>query len=192
MIALLTFMEQHFENFTVITYLREPIKAAMSLWSTAVLNGAPLSALPPPENPYWARLCNHQATVNRLEHWFHGHFLLRLYTPEQWVNSDVIQDFAAAVGISLPSFSHPPERRVNQTLSWLSLALIASLNRKGKPAKELVGAIREAFDHHPPPRATAQQRAAYAAAFGESNAWLHRHYFPDRSELFPAEREAAP
>jgi hypothetical protein len=184
MASLVSFVERHFDEITVITYLREPLEAAVSLWSTAVLNGAALSTLPPPETPYWARLCNHRATVERLERWFSGRFLLRLYTPAHWLGGDVVHDFANAVGISVSPSTAASQPRLNSTLSWLSLALIARLNSNGKPSRTLVSAIREAFDHYPPPRATAQQRAAYAKTFAESNAWLFRHYFPDRSALF--------
>lgn len=184
MSLLSTFANSHFDDICVLVYLREPLSAALSLWSTAVLNGAPLHDLPMPEDEYWNRLCCHRSTLERLERWFPGHFQPRLFTPEQWKDGDIIQDFAEATGIALPADYRAEPQRANASLSWLSLALIARLNREGRPARDLVKAIRESFDHLPAPTARTWQRRAYAEAYAESNAWMHHRYFPAQASLF--------
>jgi hypothetical protein len=189
MASLLEFCQPRFESMQIIVYLRDPLSAALSLWSTAVLNGADLAELPMPDNSYWNRLCCHRTTLERLERWFPGRFQPRLFTPECWRDGDIIRDFCAAAGLALPDDYHPAPERANATLSWLSLSLIARLNRQGKPSRQVVQAIRHAFDHLPPPTARAWQRRAYAAAYAGSNEWVRCRHFASRSSLFDAPPE---
>jgi hypothetical protein len=182
--ALVGFLRERFDRVNVIVYLREPLDAALSLWSTAVRNGACLLELPLPKSGYWQHLCDHRSTVQCLEHWFPGQFLLRLYIPSEWPDRDVVGDFIDALGLPRSLLQPAVPSRVNRSLSWLSLHLLARLNRRSKPSHALVAAIRDAFDHYPPPCATREQELGYSAAFRESNDWVCTHYFPGRSQLF--------
>jgi len=180
------FVNNRFDNVLVIIYLREPLNAALSLWSTAVLNGAALANLPLPDNEYWHRLCCHRATTDQLEKWFPGNFQPRLFTPENWIDGDVIRDFSSATGIDLPLDYQTSPHRANTSLSWLSLSLIARLNQEGRPSRDLVRAIRESFDHLPSPTASTLQKRAYDKAYAASNEWVRQHYFPSSACLFEA------
>jgi hypothetical protein len=182
------FIKNRFDDVLVIVYLREPLNAALSLWSTAVLNGAALADLPLPDNEYWHRLCCHRSTTDQLEKWFPGHFQPRLFTPESWIDGDVIRDFSIATGIDLPSDYQTSTQRANTSLSWLSLSLIARLNQEGQPSRDLVRAIRESFDHLPSPTASALQKRAYDNAYAASNEWVRHHYFPSSPCLFETPR----
>jgi hypothetical protein len=184
MAALVSFIESRFMDVLVIVYLREPLSAALSLWSTAVLNGAALPDLPLPDNEYWNRLCCHQATLAQLEKWFPGHFQPRLFTPESWIDGDVIRDFTQATGIELPTDYQTAPQRANTSLSWLSLSLIAQLNQEGHPSRDLVRAIRESFDHLPSPMATTNHKRAYRKAYFKSNEWVRQNYFSSLPTLF--------
>jgi hypothetical protein len=179
------FIKDRFQKILVIVYLREPLSAALSLWSTAVLNGAALADLPLPDNEYWNRLCCHRSTTDQLQRWFPGHFQPRLFTPERWINGDVIGDFCLATGIDLPMDYQAGPQRANPSLSWLSLSLIARLNREGRPSRDLVKAIRESFDHLPSPIANASQKRIYNKAYAASNEWVRNHYFAASPYLFP-------
>lgn len=184
--ALVSFLKVRFSRVNVIIYLREPLDAALSLWSTAVRNGASLVDLPLPKPGYWQHLCDHRSTVQRLEHWFPGQFSLRLYIPSEWPDRDVVGDFIDALALPRSLLQRTVPSRANRSLSWLSLRLLARLNRRSpKPPHELVVAIRDAFDHYPPPRASRDQELAYSSAYQESNNWVCAHYFPNRRELFP-------
>jgi hypothetical protein len=179
-----TFIRSRFDNVLLIVYLREPLNAALSLWSTAVLNGAALADLPLPDNEYWHRLCCHRSTIDQLEKWFPGHFKPRLFVPESWIDGDVIRDFSSVTGINLPANYQTSPQRANTTLSWLSLSLIARLNQEGQPSRDLVRAIRKSFDHLPSPMASALQKRAYDKAYAASNEWVRHHYFPSLTYLF--------
>lgn len=181
---LATYIHNHFEETHVLVYLRDPLSAALSLWSTAVLNGAALTEMPLPDNEYWQRLCCHRKTINHLQQWFPGQFQLRLFRPDQWIDGDIIRDFCEATDISLPADYQSSYERANSSLSWLSLALIARLNQNGRPSRELINDIRKTFDHLPPPTANALQKHAYDKAFASSNAWVRDHYFPSMYNLF--------
>lgn len=182
---LLAFVQQRFVACTALVYLREPLSAALSLWSTAVLNGAPLPELPLPSDPYWNRLCDHRATAEQLEHWFPGSVQLRLYVPGEWPDSDVVGDLCSALQLPTPpSTSQGAAAPVNASLSWLALALLARLNRRGQPSKQQVKRLREAFQHLPAPQALPQQRRLYAETYQASNAWVRQRYFPERATLF--------
>jgi hypothetical protein len=190
MSQLQAFIKARFHNTLIIVYLREPLSAALSLWSTAVLNGAAEADLPMPDNPYWHHLCCHRRTAEQLASWFPGQFQLRLFTPEAWRDADIIRDFSAAIGFALPADYRAAPQRVNASLSWLSLSLIARLNRLAqlnhleRPERDLVRAIRNSFDHLSPPAARASQKRAYAQAYAASNEWVRQRYFPSRSSLF--------
>lgn len=184
--ALVAFLRERFHRVQVIIYLREPLDAALSFWSTAVRNGAPLLVLPLPQPGYWHNLCDHCSTVKRLEHWFPGAFLLRLYLPSEWKYCDVVSDFIEALGLPQYLFQPADAPRVNQSLSWLALHMLARLNAQVKPSRQHVAAICEAFDRYPPPRASREQKLQYDSAFHESNDWVCRKYFPERSQLFPS------
>lgn len=184
MVRMSAFIKERFDEVLVIVYLREPINAALSLWSTAVLNGAALTDLPLPDNEYWHRLCCHRSTIDQLEKWFPGCFQPRLFTPENWEGGDVIRDFSIATGIDLPLDYEASCQRANTSLSWLSLSLIARLNQEGRPSRDLIRAIRESFDHLPSPSASALQKRAYDNAYTASNEWVRQHYFPCSPSLF--------
>jgi hypothetical protein len=180
------YVKERFDEVQIIVYLREPLSAALSLWSTAVLNGAALTDLPLPDNEYWHRLCCHRSTIDQLEKWFPGQFRPRLFAPENWIDGDIIRDFSVATGINLPFDYQTSPQRANTSLSWLSLSLIARLNREGRPSRELVKAIRDSFDHLPSPRANAMQKRAYENAYATSNEWVRQRYFPSSRCLFEA------
>lgn len=184
MAQLLAFTKARFDNILIIAYLREPLSAALSLWSTAVLNGAAEADLPMPDNPYWDHLCCHRFTAEQLASWFPGQFQLRLFTPEDWKDADIIQDFSAAAGFALPADYRAAPQRANTSLSWFSLSLIARLNRQERPSRDLVRAIRDSFDHLSPPAARAWQKRVYRQAYTASNEWVRQRYFPTRSTLF--------
>lgn len=181
---LANFLGSRFDKVTILVYLREPLSAALSLWSTAVLNGAALADMPLPDNEYWYRLCCHYSTLKHLQTWFPDQFQPRLFSPEQWIEGDVIRDFCQATGLDLPPGYQSSCQRANSSLSWLSLRLVARLNQQGRPSRDLVKAIRESFDHLSSPVANSLQKRAYERAFAASNEWVRSQYFPSKPYLF--------
>lgn len=181
---LASYIGSRFDDVAILVYLREPLSAALSLWSTAVLNGSALVHMPLPDNEYWYRLCCHDSTLKQLQSWFPGKIIPRIFAPDSWIDGDVIRDFCQATGLDLPPGYQSSCQRANSSLSWLSLALIARLNQQGRPSRDLVKAIRESFDHLPPPMANLGQKRAYERAFAASNEWVRSQYFPATLHLF--------
>jgi hypothetical protein len=184
MARLAGFVSQHFDAIRILVYLRDPVGAALSLWSTAVLGGSIDQALPAPDRAYYHHLCHHRNTLETIEHWFPGAVMARLYLPEEFPGGNILPDYAQCCGIDLQSCAYADSERRNRSLSWLSLQLIAGLNRSGQASQAIIRDVRRAFDHYPPPRARRLDRQAYTTAFAASNCWVRDHYFPERPHLF--------
>ena len=201
------FLTPWFDRIDVIVVLRDPVDAALSLLSTQVQVGDPNGSLPEPPVAWgegndrsWISVCDHRQTIQRWEKWFPGRIQVRLFDPGGPKGGSVLDDVLGVMGIAVkPEGNLPP--RANESLSSTGIALLAALNRRlpafdGDTPSPRRGDLPKWVVRHlggkGKPQPTLEQRAAYDAAFAESNEWVRAQYFPDRPHLFPKSDSGKP
>ncbi len=190
-----------FDRIDVVLYIREPLQAAVSLFSTSVKAGVVHDRMPGPDNAYFNNVANHRATIERWSAVFGEHALtVRLFDRSAFRDGDLIADFIAAADLPAVEYVRPGVQ--NETLSHLGLELLHRVNRMvpqfrsdGRPnrnRRSLQALFERHFSEGPryvPPHAVAE---AYDAAFAASNEWVRARFFPDRPRLFPERPAATP
>lgn len=176
----------------VVVYLRRPAEIVNSLGSTLFRNGHHMPAPPAPDHPYLRNLCDHRTTLERWARVF-GHEAIRprLYSHAEYRGGTIIEDFVSTCGIEAEGLR--PCASVNRSLSALAAEVLHRVNvlmahgspeRPLVPAKDIADAIDAVYGEGSPyvmPRDTWDR---YDGAFAESDEWVRRHYFPDRSVLW--------
>ena len=188
------FLRSLFEDVSLVLYLREPIRLAISHQSTFVKMGLGTFQLPTPQ-----QLCevfHFQAIVERWQSVFAGCLQVRLFDPSL-PGFDLIHDFAAAIGItSIEDYCRP--KHVNASLDWTCLRLLSHINQlaleqRGQPlpraALQRLVPLLEASSASPdrPHRAyqaDPQIVAAYRDHYAAQEQWLLEHFFPRRPSLW--------
>jgi len=190
-----------FSTIRICLYIREPMTTAVSLFSTAVKCGASGGDLPGPENPYFNNVVHHARTLRRWSAVFGADAItVRLFSKDDFVNGDLIDDFTAAC--DLPIINVPKPKRENEALSALGIELLRRINKRipvfGADGVENPqrGVMTRFFEQHfsQGPRYAPKPGVikAYEAAFAESNEWVRKTFFPDRNQLFSPYRAPQP
>lgn len=198
-------MSLGFNDFKVVVYLRRPADLANSLFSTALRAAHDMSVLPTPEHGYVRILCDHRATIIRWTSVF-GQAAIRprLFANEEFVNSSLVDDFAAASSITMEGLRRPVA--VNTALSMPAATLLRRVNgiiakrspgRPVPPVHEIVDAVDGVVQLRIPYAMPSLLRERYDAAFAESDEWVRQNLFPNRDALWPvrpadARESAAP
>jgi hypothetical protein len=180
-------------DITVIIYLRRPAEIANSLYSTAIKCGEQMwETPPPPDNPYFNNVCNHQQTLLKYAAVFSRSAIVpRLFDKAEFVNQSIIDDILSVIGIPESSDYNMPKNR-NEGLSPLGIKLLRSLNKaiptllRNQPnplRADLVAYVVRNFSNgrYVMPKSLYE---AYDQAFQESNEWVRDEYFPERQHLF--------
>lgn len=183
-----------FDDFRVIVYLRNPVDAAASLYSTAIRYGRTDRHAHPPDDPYYQNLCDHRGTLLRyVTHFGAAHVTPRLYIPAQFVRGSLLRDFSEAAGYDIYSVARQVPGLVNESMSSSALRVMRVLNHMGSPAKGRVRSrlqrplcrlISTLFRDGPAYALTPDLSERYAAYFAESNEWVRQRFFPERPTLF--------
>lgn len=186
------FFSELFDDIEVVVYVREPIRMAISLQSTAVKLGHGVFRLPEPSQI--AATLDFQAVIQRWESAFGERMRVRLYD-ERLSEFDVISDFQTLLGLSssLSSEIIRP-KRINPSLGWNQLRLMSGINavaqrQLGHPLpiailRHITNVLEEAdlaLDGQTTPyKPTKKQAESYRLYFSKQNEWLFSTYFPDR------------
>ncbi len=183
-----------FDQVEILLYIRRPVDTAVSPWSTGLKSGLKTSALPPPTDPYWHRICNHRQTVEMWQRYFPDPLHIRLFSRQEFVDGDLLADFCQACGIARGDQLCWPGEEYNQTLSWPAMKLLIELNRQfprfqGKQINylraDLAKYISGHFSGHLRYVPSLEECRAYEDCFADSLEWVRARYFPDRKSLFP-------
>lgn len=189
-------LTRSFAEVEVLLYIRNPIDAAVSLWSTLVKCGHYLPEFPAPSNWRIQNNCNYKTIIQRWQAVFGDNLKVRLFTKSELHEGDLIKDFCRACGIEDNStFIIPP--RENETLSHEAIRILSKLNKaipyitdkKVNPTRgDLDRLVAKHFNSFPRYVPSKEQAALYAAHYEISNEWVRSNIFPDRKTLFDEER----
>lgn len=190
-----------FDEIDVILYLRDPLDTAVSLFSTAVKAGSKQPDIPDPDHPYWNNIVHHQNTILRWrENFACTRLAPRLFEKDSFVGKDLLHDFIAAAQLPRLSYEFPP--RANETLDLIGIELLRRFNWRipvflpsGATNPTYRRLLRHIETHFTGGRRFLPRQetvSRYTEAFSESNEWVRKTFFPDRSTLFtPKQYETA-
>jgi hypothetical protein len=183
-----------FDRIEVVLYIREPVQAAVSLFSTAIKAGGVDSQPPGPEDAYFNNLANHRATIRRWSAVFGPAALrVRVFDRSRFAGGDLLEDFSAACALPACDYQRPKPR--NEALSHLGIELMRRVNmalprylpngRLNEARQGIEAVVERHFGTGPRYVAPAALARAYDEAFRESNEWVRARFFPDAERLFP-------
>ena len=188
------FLLEHFEEVNVICYMRKPIEAVISLWSTAARHGHCWETLPLPGS-HIDRLCNHRNTDQIWSGSFGTRFNARLYTKLDLLKGNIIDDFCNYAGID-PSGLKSPSETHNTSLSEAAIKIISFINKyttlalssqlQDSDRQTLIRDVENAFSSLPRISPTYEEEKAYYEYYKKSDDYITKKHFPDRTELWPA------
>lgn len=175
-------------EISIILYVRPPIEAAISSWSTQVRGGADCDSLPHPGAMEW--LCDYRTLISRWERTFPGKINVRLGVREFLIAGDVRTDFAAQIGLDPVSLKFAES--LNESLPGEVLLFWGSFNKAWHQMNtepfpfpgELEAALKMTLTSNLRYQPSQEEIALYQSHYAASNAWLHENYFPDRTYLW--------
>lgn len=175
----------------MIVYLRNPIEATVSLWSTAVRVGKPIKKIPNPGSE-WDYICNHKRTIQIWEENFQEKIIPKLYCKRSFLNGNLLDDFISQIGIKNEASFEIPEN-VNQSMSYAGIRLLSNLNEVIPLSKyglfdelrgDIESLIMEAYKDFPKYQPTENELNSYEEYYEESNNWIKTQFFPDIKYLW--------
>lgn len=198
--ALDDWLNGFFDEVTYLLYLRRQEDLLPSRYSESLRRGSDKSF-----DAFYLehREENYNMTVRR---WTKvvgvDRFRVRLLEPDLMKDGDLIEDFAAATGISAKGLPRPP--RANESLSAPAAEILRAVNattsqygstsapKKMAWASTLERNLRELGEDYPGIRLNANQIKEVRALNTRSNARICKRFFPDRAELFPPRSQTDP
>lgn len=182
-----------FDDIDVVLYLREPMKCAVSLFSTAVRSGADMREVPQPDNEYFHNIMNHRQTIETWSSIFGANKLrIRLFEKSCFYKGNLLHDFVQVAGMPELDYDFPPPQ--NESLSDLGISILSRINKRGQarvkngqadPRYARISSVvctvfTNGAAHVPDPETV----RAYREAFAASNEWVRQNFFPAREQLF--------
>jgi hypothetical protein len=178
----------------VILYIRNPIEAAISLYSTVLKGGNKADGIYHTSNKHIQTICDHKRTILLWGSIFGKENLtVRLYRKDLMYGNDLLSDFINAIGLpNLDGFKSPPLE--NLSLDANGVEILKRINQKipnfinGQPniiRKDIGGLIARYFSDGEKIKASQELIAEYEDFFSESNKWVQEKYFPNIFPLFP-------
>lgn len=187
-----------FEDIRVLVYLRQPLPAAISAWSSRARSGRVSPSLLPPQ--HFASLCDHAAALRRWQQVFgRERLVVRLFDPAELQGGSLIEDFCSCSGIAAGSDLAPPAIK-NRSLSYQAIKLLWHLQQRLRchdPAgpvppptprswrwKALVRFVERSLAGFPSYVPTDREREGFASYYDASERWVCRAFFPERERLW--------
>jgi len=181
------------DDVRIVVYLREPVYAAQSLYSTAIKSGSTIDSPPFPVNEYWDNLCNHKNTIKRWSGVFGSdNVIVRLFDKGDFVGGTIISDFAYLIGYDVSDLMMDFRSDLNKSLSVLGAEVLKGLNykipayihdKKNPMRFGLVNYINEKYQGDAYQMSFKLQEY-YGNIYCESNEWVKDNYFPLKDQLF--------
>ena len=188
-------LENLFDKIKIIIYLRNPLQAAISQWSTDVINGSIRDSLYLPEQVqetfHYERLIKRWTSV-----FSEFEFFIRLYQKKSLLENDLIKDFCHYTNISITKELRIPET-VNKKLSYLGLKILREVNTKipylvqdgkeykyNKKRERIDTYFIKHFSSYPSYKPSLNEEKSYRDFYKESDAWVKNKYFPGLDSLW--------
>jgi hypothetical protein len=180
-----------FASTRVVVYLRRQDKHAASNYNQFLRAGFPAA---PSLQEGWAqqaKMLDYDALLARYARVFGAKAMLpRIFSPEDLVNGDVVNDFLNVTQISL---TNDAPRQLNQSINWEGQQLLLAINRRvdrnsslrrGMPElRQLTNFVANSLQG-PGWRPTRHEAANFMARFAQTNELVRLSYFPERASLF--------
>jgi hypothetical protein len=206
-------LEPLFEEIRVLVYLRQPLPAAISSWSTRTRGGRVTPTLPSPQS--FAFLCDHAPILRRWQEVFgRQQLMVRLFHGSELRGGSLLEDFCACAGIvDLPALHQPGP--INPSLSYQAIKMLWHLQQRFQQAgpaapapaphlrspawrwRELVSFVERSFAGFPTYLPTTGERDGFVEYYAASERWVCGEYFPERQRLWepadlPVRQESDP
>ncbi len=194
-------VEKIADQTTIIIYIRDPLKTAVSLLSTAIKSGGAQRSLPTPSSAYVENVCNHSQTIKRWQGCFpDAKIMVRRFDRSFLAKGDVVIDFCSQVIDDFCEEEYDFLEPTNGTLTLTGMALLFKLNlqfprfinNKTSPMRGSISefVMKNTLDGSKflPCR---DEFEAYRKHFSESNESVRSHYFPLDESLFIDQKEFA-
>ncbi len=182
------FLRDLFNEITIVVYVREPIRMAISRQSTVVRLGLGSYQLPPPAQV--ATALDFRNVIERWEEAFNGNVCVRLYD-ETSQGFDLIADFCSMLKLSANQDPLTPPGRANPSLSWENMRLLSAINTAareqsrgplpGPVLRQITAILEQNTNGETGYQPTNAEQKDYADYFSEQTQWLFNKYFPERS-----------
>lgn len=198
LIALKVLLNESFSEIKIVLYIRNPLEAAISLWSTGVQSGLPWSQLPSPAEV--ATAFDHKKTIQRWTAVFGDNLIVKLFDKDEFVERSLLKDFCIAASIEWDDSFIVPEPE-NESMSHLAIMVLSKINRNlpyivngsiNRSRGNIADLVREHFRAYPKFVATADQIASYNGYYQKSNDWVRENYFNHKDRLFKESRSIVP
>jgi hypothetical protein len=195
------FLGEVFDEVRIIIYLRDPLKTAISLLSTAIKSGGAQVSLPAPNEPSFEHVCNHGSTVRKWEKCFpDAEMVVRRFEKDLLIGGDVVIDFCCQVIDDFHREDYEYSAAFNETLSLTGMALLRKLNiqfprliarrnnpLRGRISKFVMDNTRDGTRFLP----CREEFEVYRNHFFESCESVRTRYFPSEKILFKQHDEFA-
>ena len=123
-------LEEVADKIIIVIYIRDPLKTAVSLLSTAIKGGGAPSGLPSPsQREKCEHVCNHGQTIKSWKECFpDAKIVVRRFERSLLAKSDVVIDFCSQVIDDFCEEEYEFANPANETLSLTGMALLRKLN----------------------------------------------------------------
>lgn len=190
---LFEFVSPLFDSVKIILYIRKPIDAAISSWSTAVKYGVVSTSLPSPSDPYIHNNSMHKESILRWGKYFgKANICVRLFRKDCFHQNDLILDFTKSCAINFSDDMILPPRE-NERLGVDGILLMSEINKqlplvignRINPVRRNLPAYFERFFSCSPPYIPSMEEVVeYSDYFRHSDQWVKENYFNHLDSLW--------
>ena len=190
-------LAKYFSDIKILVYLRNPIDAAVSGWSTRIKCGVPAKELVLPSDRRVSIVCNHKRTLQAWADIFgKGNVIAKIFHPAELVGGDVLTDFTSSIwpAIKISDFKVPD--RQNESLSALGASILnkvlTSCSAKSSPDtyryyQKLARYVMDRTAGCGRLIPSSDLATLYDSYFMDSNIWIQQNYFPELFNLWSME-----
>ena len=194
-------VEELASRIRIIIYIRDPLKTAVSLLSTAIKSGGTSGCLAPPQGKNIEQICNHAQIIRRWQECFpDAEIIVRRFERSVLEKGDVVIDFCSQVIEEFSEDEYEFLKPSNETLSLSGMALLRKLNleypkfidnklnlMRGQISKFIMNNTSDGSKFLP----CRDEFEAYQSHFHESCEIVRSQYFPLDKSLFDDQKEFA-
>ena len=194
-------VEKLASSIRIIVYLRDPLKTAVSLLSTAIKGGLTWVGLPSPKQQYIEKICNHAQIIRLWQECFpDAEIIVRRFEKSVLKKEDVVIDFCSQVIEEFSEDEFELLKRSNETLSLSGMALLRKLNleypkivdnksnpMRGQISRFIMNNTNDGSKFLP----CRDEFEAYQSHFHESCEMVRSQYFPLDEKLFDDQKDFA-
>lgn len=189
------------DEILIVLYIRDPLKTAVSLLSTAIKGGGTPSGLPSPSKRNLENICNHGQAIKRWKECFpDASIVVRRFDRSLLTKGDVVIDFCSQFIDDFCEEEYEFVKPANETLTLTGMAFLRKLNvhfprfvdnklnpMRGQIAKFVMKNTHDGSKFLP----SRDEFEIYKNHFSESCESVRSHFFPQEESLFIDQNEFA-